>query len=516
MSETSNEVAVRTGGGALAVGSDQTAWTDQQLAVLRSAGVSEEVTRAELDAFLHECQRTKLDPFSKQIYLIGRYDNQLKRKVFRSQTGIDGYRVVAHRVAREDRAELEYEDTLWCGPDGAWRDVWLAQQPPAAAKVVVYKGGKRYSAVATLEEYAARYPDGNPYPMWRRMPANQLEKCAEAKALRRAFPNDLGGIYTAEEMEQADARDDRPAAQELTVEQAAAKMRRNKGQQPDDDWTTEPGAHPQDTEPKASTNAQRTKLVLLVKDKRGVTDDAQRRVILGQLVGREIASSKELTLAEAHKAIDALEGEPDYIADAEVVEDGEPVGSEPNPRNGDTGKPLDPALFVPSLQSLLIDSRGENGPTVAASLDGLITKATVRSELEAIWKVLDQAHKAKHLTDGEFAKLNTLGQAKDRELSGPATSTQHQPGAPTAQQYEAADSLKARIRRVSDLDALTDLHGTLTEARDGGTITAIQFGVLEAQMDDRYQVLAKAAGMTPDQPGGGWSHRMLADSGATL
>lgn len=513
MSETSNEVAVRTGGGALAVGSDQTAWTDQQLAVLRSAGVSEEVTRAELDAFLHECQRTKLDPFSKQIYLIGRYDNQLKRKVFRSQTGIDGYRVVAHRVAREDRAELEYEDTLWCGPDGAWRDVWLAQQPPAAAKVVVYKGGKRYSAVATLEEYAARYPDGNPYPMWRRMPANQLEKCAEAKALRRAFPNDLGGIYTAEEMEQADARDERPAAQELTVEQAAAKMRRNKGQQPDDDWTVEPGAHLQDTEPKPSTNAQRTKLVLLVKDKRGVTDDAQRRVIIGQLVGREIASSKELTLAEAHKAIDALDAEPDHIADAEVVE--EQIGTEPNPRNGDTGKPLDPSLFVPSLQSLLIDSRGEGGPTVAASLDGLIAKATTAPELAAIWRVVDEAHKAKHLTAAQFAKLNTLGQAKDRELSGVAQSPN--PTAPTGEQVKVASAFADRAGRAKTPDDFNDVYGSLVEARDGGHVTQDQFDALVQMMDDRCRVLFPQQSETA--PDGGWSHshpvaRGLAEAGA--
>ncbi len=336
---TSTDIDVR--GGALAVGADQTSWTPQQIAVLRSAGVSEEVTPAELDAFLHECQRTRLDPFSKQIYLIGRYDNQLKRKVFRSQTGIDGYRVVAHRVAREDRTELEYEDTVWCGPDGVWRDVWLAERPPAAAKVVVYKGGKRYSAVATLEEYAARYPDGNPYPMWRRMPANQLEKCAEAKALRRAFPNDLGSIYTAEEMEQADARDARPAPPELTVEQAAAQMRRNHPETPAaDEWSTDtqPAATPDETRP--PTKGQLQQIAMRLDEKTGISDRARRLATLSDLLGRELTSMRGLTYTEAEQLLGKLKAMPDRIVDAEIVADG-PVEAAPNPRNGDS-RPLAP------------------------------------------------------------------------------------------------------------------------------------------------------------------------------
>ena len=87
-------------GGALAIRPDQTTWTPEQAAVLQQSGIDNQVAPAELSAFLHLCQRTRLDPFSRQIYLIGRWDNRQQRKVYTPQTSIDGYRVIAHRPMR--------------------------------------------------------------------------------------------------------------------------------------------------------------------------------------------------------------------------------------------------------------------------------------------------------------------------------------------------------------------------------------------------------------------------------
>ena len=67
-------------GGALAIRPDQTNWTEQQGAVLRQSGIDNQVAAEELSAFLHLCQRTRLDPFSRQIYLIGRWDGRQQRK----------------------------------------------------------------------------------------------------------------------------------------------------------------------------------------------------------------------------------------------------------------------------------------------------------------------------------------------------------------------------------------------------------------------------------------------------
>jgi phage recombination protein Bet len=189
---------------ALALRDDQTQWDANQLAVLQQTGIDQDVTEPELMAFLHECQRRKLDPFSRQIYLIGRYDNRKGRKVYRSQTSIDGFRLIARRAADKSGIDYSYEDTIWYDIDGGRHEIWLSPQPPAGAKVVVIRNGQRFDAVARFGAYVQMDRNGNPTGQWRNMADVMVAKCAEALALRKAFPEDLGGIYTEEEMAQAD------------------------------------------------------------------------------------------------------------------------------------------------------------------------------------------------------------------------------------------------------------------------------------------------------------------------
>jgi len=189
---------------ALALRDDQTYWDDKQIAVLQAGGIDQDVTEPELMAFLHECQRRKLDPFSRQIYLIGRYDRRKKRKVYRSQTSIDGFRLIARRAADRAGIDYSYEDTIWFDDQGERHEVWLQPKSPAAAKVVVVRNGSRFDAVARYGAYVQTDQDGNVQGLWRSMSDVLIAKCAEALALRKAFPEDLGGIYTEEEMGQAD------------------------------------------------------------------------------------------------------------------------------------------------------------------------------------------------------------------------------------------------------------------------------------------------------------------------
>ncbi|MCW2899790.1 MAG: hypothetical protein JWO67_2055 [Streptosporangiaceae bacterium] len=189
---------------ALAIRDDQTTFDDFQIAVLRQSGVDEDVSNAELAAFLHTCQRRQLDPFAQQIYLIGRYDKQKGRKVYKAQTSIDGFRLIARRAADRSAIDYEYEDTVWFDADGGRHEVWLSDKPPAAVKVVVVRNGRRFDATARFAAYVQTDRNGNPSGQWRTMFDTMIAKCAEALALRKAFPEDLGGLYTAEEMGQAD------------------------------------------------------------------------------------------------------------------------------------------------------------------------------------------------------------------------------------------------------------------------------------------------------------------------
>jgi phage recombination protein Bet len=160
--------------------------------------IAKNCTDSELDLFIHSCQRLGLDPIMKQIYAVKRGN------VMTIQTGIDGYRLIAERTGKYmpgKEATYVYDNkrlvsaTAYVkklGPDNQWHEV---------------------AATAFFSEYNAAQG------LWNKMPHVMLAKCAESAALRRAFPAEMSGIYTEEEMSQANVHNTAISHDQKVVEE---------------------------------------------------------------------------------------------------------------------------------------------------------------------------------------------------------------------------------------------------------------------------------------------------------
>jgi phage recombination protein Bet len=312
----------------LAIRDDQQGWSPKQVAALTQLGVKD-AAPGDLAVFFHQAVRSGLDPFAKQIYMIGRnssrWDPETRQKIYEVkqtiQTAIDGFRLIARRAADKAHHTLAEPEILWCGYDGKWRDVWLNSEPPSAAKATVLRDGQPFVAVALYSEYVQVQGSGEnakPNSMWTRMPTNQLAKCAEALALRKAFPQDLSGMYIDDEMGQADG--------EAQIEQAPAESGPPEG----GGWS--PEFH----------ERKRKRMFALFNELDLKSRDAQVTFI-EMTLGRELGSRANMTTGEFVTVIEALEkvqretpeGVSKEPVDAEVVEDGPMFPDDVDPKTGE-------------------------------------------------------------------------------------------------------------------------------------------------------------------------------------
>lgn len=160
--------------------------------------------------FRSTLERTGLDPYAQLIYPQFRKSKEWVNgqpewvDKMTIQIKIDGLR----SVASASDLYTGQVGPFFCGPDGKWKDAWTEAEAPVAAKVGVCH--KQFAqplyAVARLQEYAQfEVAEGRNIlaGLWLKMPTTMLAKCAEALALRRAFPNLFANIYLEEEMDQA-------------------------------------------------------------------------------------------------------------------------------------------------------------------------------------------------------------------------------------------------------------------------------------------------------------------------
>jgi phage recombination protein Bet len=168
-------------------------WTAEQRQMIRDTyanGASDE----EFAVLMETARQWGLDPFKKQIYFVKRFDRQKNRDVWSVQVAIDGMRARAERTGLydgQDEPEFVEDDRgniLLC-------------------KVRVYRKGWSRPAVGVA--YFREYVQNSPF--WTGKPHIMIAKCAEALGLRKAFPEELAGGYTPEEMGNAEVTAERPA-----------------------------------------------------------------------------------------------------------------------------------------------------------------------------------------------------------------------------------------------------------------------------------------------------------------
>jgi phage recombination protein Bet len=157
----------------------------------------------ELKLFIQVCKGANLNPFLKQVFLVPRWNSQTGKEDRAIQVSIDGLRA----IAEEGGAYAGNEDPIFEGEDEVTVESKSSTKKlkhPHTAKVTVYKivqGGRyEFSATARWAEY---YPGAKMGFQWHIRPYLMLGKCAEALALRKAFPKLLSGMYAQEELDRS-------------------------------------------------------------------------------------------------------------------------------------------------------------------------------------------------------------------------------------------------------------------------------------------------------------------------
>lgn len=184
-------------------GYDENAWKALVEAIFPLAKTPESVRLA-----LSYCKARRLDPFKRCIHIVPIWDKNKRCEIDTIWPGIGELRTTAHRTgcyAGRDKTEFgpDIEETWGGGNDK------VTMKFPEWAQVMVYRivKDKRVAyagpQIYWIETFSS-VKSGAPNSMWRKRPRGQLDKCAEAAALRAAFPEEIGNDYIDAEAHAAD------------------------------------------------------------------------------------------------------------------------------------------------------------------------------------------------------------------------------------------------------------------------------------------------------------------------
>jgi phage recombination protein Bet len=186
-----SEAMVLRGEPATLAKAEPMAFSEEQERMIRDT-FANGASAQEFAVLLEIAKVRRLNPLLRQIHFVKRWDRDKGREVWSTQVSIDGLRAIAERTGKYDGQDE---------PEFMERDGRIV-----GCKVRVYRKDWTRPAVgvAYWSEYVQTKKDGNPTQFWSRMPHVMIAKCAEALALRKAFPEDMSGLYTPEEMAQAE------------------------------------------------------------------------------------------------------------------------------------------------------------------------------------------------------------------------------------------------------------------------------------------------------------------------
>jgi phage recombination protein Bet len=176
----------------------------------------------DLQYFLFQAAQRKLNPFKGQIHAVYIWDGALGAEKLIPITGINGFIAIAQRTGRyagmsECVWEINQSTKL---PIKATVDVF-AYNPVSGKREVVNTATAWYDEyVKLVNEKVNGKSTGNKVPnsVWANRPNGQLEKCAQALAIRRTFPEEVGGLYVWQEMDHLIGKDHQLDEPEETVE----------------------------------------------------------------------------------------------------------------------------------------------------------------------------------------------------------------------------------------------------------------------------------------------------------
>jgi phage recombination protein Bet len=155
------------------------------------SGDADRVSDQEVQMFLKLCQYQKLNPFLREAYLI-KYSNSPATMVTGKETFL--------KRAVHDPNYAGHETGMATDTKSAWAKVYKKNYKVPITVTVWY------------DEYVGRTKDGTITKMWREKPRTMLQKVALVQALREAFPDTFGGMYSQEEINHidGDALDTKP------------------------------------------------------------------------------------------------------------------------------------------------------------------------------------------------------------------------------------------------------------------------------------------------------------------